>query len=109
MTSMLGHHMNKSVLVSIPSIFGNTEPRHCRLVGIETAGLWLESDHFSRLVGGSSDAPPALVFVPFSQIGCLAGAPAAAAPSAVASVGARTETSRLRRTTRDTAPRKKSR
>jgi hypothetical protein len=73
MISKLGHHINKPLLVSIPPIFGNTQLHRCRLIGTEAAGLWLESDDFPRAAGGDAASLPALVFVPFTQIACLAG------------------------------------
>lgn len=75
MIKMLDHHVNKIVMVSIPSMFGDDEPRNCRLVGVEVPGLWLESQEFS----GALAAPDAhqhlpAVFVPFTQIVYLIGA-----------------------------------
>jgi hypothetical protein len=78
MVSKLGHHLNKPVLISIPPIFTTAEPRHCSLVGIEPAGVWLESEDLSRIAFPSAERFLATVFVPFTQIAYLVGAPPAA-------------------------------
>jgi hypothetical protein len=44
------------------------------LVGIEPAGLWLESEHLSRKAFPGTAPPPTPVFVPFTQIAYLIGA-----------------------------------
>jgi hypothetical protein len=75
MVNALGHYLNKPVLVSIPPVFGNAELHRCRLVGTETAGVWLESDDFTRITGMGVDPLPILIFVPFTQIVCLAAEP----------------------------------
>lgn len=71
MVNSLGHHLNKPVLVSIPPIFGNAELHRCQLVGTEAAGVWLESDDFTRIAGVGVNPLPASIFVPFAQIACL--------------------------------------
>ena len=81
MVSSLGHHLNKPVLVSIPPVFGNAELHRCRLVGTETAGVWLESDEFARITGMGANPLPAAIFVPFAQITCLAADPSALPPA----------------------------
>jgi hypothetical protein len=73
--NMLGHHLNKPVLVSSPSIFSTAEPRHCQMVGVESAGVWLECEELSRIVQPDLRQPRISVFVPFTQIAFLAGAP----------------------------------
>jgi hypothetical protein len=90
MVSKLGHHLNKTVLVSIPPIFTTAEPRHCRLVGIDPAGVWLESEDLSRIAFPNVERLPAKVFVPFTQIAYLVEAPPAA-PAPVPSARARNE------------------
>jgi hypothetical protein len=72
MIDMLGHYLNKSLLVSIPSIFGDDDPRACTLTGIEPSGLWLESEDFSKKLLHPDDkrARPH-VFIPFHQIAYL--------------------------------------
>ena len=81
MVSILGHHVNKPVLVSIPPLFGNGELHRCQLVGIEPAGLWLESEGLSRIAFPDADPRPATVFVPFTQVAYLIGAPAVPPPA----------------------------
>ena len=73
--SMLGHYLNKAMLVSIPAIFGNAEPRLCQLVGIEPAGLWLESEDLRRVAFPDAKPRSAATFVPFTQIAYVVGAP----------------------------------
>jgi hypothetical protein len=109
MVSKLGHHMNKPVLVSIPPVFGNTDLHRCRLIGAEAAGLWLESDDFSRLAGADADSSPASVFVPFAQIACLAEAPAVPPPGKSVPIASTAEAPRRARETRSVATRKKAR
>lgn len=82
MVNSLGHHLNKPVLVSIPPVFGNAVLHRCRLVGTESAGVWLESDDFTRITGKGANPLPAVIFVPFAQIACLAAAPFAVPPAA---------------------------
>jgi hypothetical protein len=64
----LGHLVNKPVLVSIPSVFGGAEPRSCRLVGLDAAGLWLESADLSGTIIAVAGLLPPTFFVPFTQI-----------------------------------------
>jgi hypothetical protein len=72
MVSALGHHLNKIMLVSIPSIFGDLEPRTCTLTGIEVSGVWLVSPDLARKFSYLDDNTPApSIFVPFSQIAFL--------------------------------------
>jgi hypothetical protein len=72
MINMLGHHVNKPVLVSIPSIFPDGEPQACTLIGIEPAGLWLESEELTRTLFPDTESEKVRkVFVPFAQIGYL--------------------------------------
>jgi hypothetical protein len=72
MVSALGHHLNKTVLVAIPSIFGNVEPRTCTLTGIEVSGVWLVSPELARKFSHPGDKRPTpSIFVPFAQIACL--------------------------------------
>jgi hypothetical protein len=77
MVTMLGRHVNKSVLVSIPPVFGSDELHQCQLVGIESGGLWLESSGLARIAFDNAEAAPIAVFVPFTQIAYLIGAPGA--------------------------------
>jgi len=107
MVSKLGHHINKLVLVSIPPIFGNKELHRCRLIDAEAAGLWLESDDFPRIAGGDAASLPALIFVPFTQIACLAGDLAVPPPGKP--VGPANGTSRAVNEQRGAGPRKRNR
>jgi hypothetical protein len=84
MLSIMSYHLNKQVLVSIPEILGDGEPRRCRLTGVEPFGLWLESEDLSRIAFSSDERPLAMVFVPFTQIGYLVAASAAPPPAAIA-------------------------
>jgi hypothetical protein len=72
MVSALGHHLNKIVFVSIPSIFDDLEARACTLTGIEVSGLWLGSPDLVRILLHPDDkqASPS-IFVPFAQIAYL--------------------------------------
>ena len=75
MLSMMSYHLNKHVLVSIPEIPNDGAPLRCRLLGVESFGLWLESEALSRIAFSNDEPPLAMVFVPFSQISYLVGAP----------------------------------
>jgi hypothetical protein len=72
MTPKLGHLLNKTVLVSIPTLFDDGACRSYKLLGVELHGLWLQSDDLSqRLLADNQQvlvsASP-VVFVPFAQI-----------------------------------------
>jgi hypothetical protein len=70
--SSLSHHINKIILISIPSIFEDNHPRACTLVGIEVSGLWLESpDLAEKLLHPDDKRAAASIFVPFAQIAYL--------------------------------------
>jgi hypothetical protein len=71
MISILGHYVNKPVLVSIPPLFADGQLRACRLIGVESGGLWLESEDFTKLAFPNADRSAAKVFVPFTQIAYL--------------------------------------
>jgi hypothetical protein len=78
MISMLGHQVNKPVLVSMPAIFRDGELLACTLIGIETSGLWLESsDLVNTLRADSAAESPKKIFVPFTQIAFLMEGPVA--------------------------------
>jgi hypothetical protein len=91
MTPNLGRYLNKTILVSIPSLFEDDRCRPYKLIGIELFGLWLEGgDLASRfLTHEYKSVSPATwaVFIPFSQIACVAIATASptSAPSQPAS------------------------
>lgn len=69
----LAQSLNRTVLVAIPAFFGDEETRACKLVEIETAGLWLACDELKDRLSPAheiSDAwtAPVIGFFPFSQI-----------------------------------------
>src|SRR5690349_870123 len=70
----LAHSLNRPVIVSIPTFFGDDAPRRCFLIDIEpAAGLWFSGDPLNdRLREFEDVAPPdealASVFFPFNQI-----------------------------------------
>jgi len=69
MINTLGHHLNKSVFVSIPTIFDDESGHACVLVGIEVSGLWLEGEELANALQPEPkkrESPS--VFVPFGQI-----------------------------------------
>jgi hypothetical protein len=67
--SALAHHLNKIVLVAIPSIFGDEQPKPCTLLGIEGSGVWLEStDLAKKLLGPKEKRSHVPIFVPFTQV-----------------------------------------
>jgi hypothetical protein len=69
--------MNKTVLVSIPTLFGDAEARACWIVAAEAFGVWLISEALAARVlppaererDKSAAAQP--IFVPFAQIGAI--------------------------------------
>ncbi len=81
MVSLLRHHVNKDVLVSIPALFGSDVPFRCQLVGFELAGLWLRSDRLSQIALADGKGEPATTFVPYTQIAYLTAAPTEPPPA----------------------------
>jgi hypothetical protein len=72
MINLLGHHLNKSVSVSIPSIFKDDASHPCKLVGVEMSGLWLEGEELTKaLFPELEKSVPPKLFVPFAQISFL--------------------------------------
>lgn len=72
MINTLGHHLNKILLVSIPSIFEDDHPRACTLTGIDVSGLWLESQDLADKVLHPDDQRVGVrIFVPFARIAYL--------------------------------------
>jgi hypothetical protein len=55
MVDTLGRYLNKALLVSIPSIFGDDSPHTCALAGIESSGLWLESEELWKKLSQRED------------------------------------------------------
>ena len=72
MSTKLAQFFNKTILVCIPSLYDDKQPRPFTLVGIETCGLWLESEDLaSTLLSSDKRRPPPTTlaaFVPFAQI-----------------------------------------
>ena len=84
MISSLGHHLNKTVLVSIPPIFEDHQPVTCTLAGIEASGVWLASkDLWKKLLHGDDDRAVVPIFIPFAQIAYLLEAPEGRHPTRV--------------------------
>ena len=72
MINMLGHHVNKFVLVSLPSIFPDIAPRACKLIAVEEGGLWLESEVLTKTIFPNAErGNTKQIFIPFAQIACL--------------------------------------
>ncbi len=76
---------NQTVLVSIPTLFGDSEARQCRILAAEPFGVWLVSNELTARVlpHGAPDqsrAGPA-IFVPFAQIGAIVAIEPAPNPS----------------------------
>jgi hypothetical protein len=72
MINRLGHHVNKSVLVSLPSVFPDVALRACKLIAVEEGGLWLESEVLTETIfAGAEDGKEKQIFIPFAQIRCL--------------------------------------
>jgi hypothetical protein len=69
---MLSNYVNKIVLVSTPFVFKEGDPCPCRLVAVETAGLWLESAELrEKMLPNAEGRAEAAIFVPFTQIAYL--------------------------------------
>jgi hypothetical protein len=68
----LAHYFNKTILVCIPSVFEDEQPRPFKLIGIEDFGLWLESEELTRTLQSGestqSSQVPVAAFFPFSHI-----------------------------------------
>jgi len=72
MTPNLARYINKTVFVSIPTLFDDGECRPYTLMGVEISGLWLQSKELTdRLLSdedmGLAELDP-VAFVPFAQI-----------------------------------------
>src|SRR5580692_12042476 len=72
MAPRLSQFLNRTILVSIPSLFVDGKCRPYKLAGIELYGLWLEGgDLASRLLPDqiqTTAVTAVTAFVPFSQI-----------------------------------------
>lgn len=81
----LAQYFNKTILVCIPSLYDDGQPRPYKLVGIEPEGLWLESEELvSRLLpANTKHSPPETLraFIPFAQISYILEATYAVAPA----------------------------
>jgi hypothetical protein len=69
----LAQSLNRTVLVAIPAFFGDGQTRACKLVDIETAGLWLACDELHDRLGPAHEISvawtgPVIAFFPFCQI-----------------------------------------
>jgi hypothetical protein len=100
MVPSLGQFLNRTVLISIPALFGDGACRPYTLRGAELHGLWLQSDDLNgRLLLPDDDsgerpqtrearhvaAAEPVVFVPFAQIAAVmvpTAAPAGLPPGA---------------------------
>jgi hypothetical protein len=114
MTPQIRRFVNRTVLVSIPALFGDGASRPYKLLGIELHGLWLQSDDLTqRLLSDETDeyaATEPVVFVPFAQIAGVmvpttleVPLPPGANGSAAADRAPAAETPASRRTRRRTA------
>ena len=72
MTPRLTQYLNKTILVSIPSLFEDGACRAYRLLGVEVQGLWLHSEEMIQRLGSADtkdyESLAPVVFVPFGQI-----------------------------------------
>jgi len=74
MTESISKLAGKTLLVSIPTLFGDVKCRPCTLVGAEIHGMWLRSEELTgRLL--PSDNPFAaaepIAFVPFAHVAAV--------------------------------------
>jgi hypothetical protein len=80
----LARFLNKTIYVSIPTLFEDGVGRPFRLVDAEFNGLWLQSDELTRLLAPDDGSQLAsmcpVVFVPFAQIAGVLIATSAADP-----------------------------
>jgi hypothetical protein len=65
-------YVNKTVLVSIPTLFEDGTCRPFQLLGVELTGLWLQSDELTRRLEPDGAyrmaSMNAIAFVPFGNI-----------------------------------------
>lgn len=69
----LAQSLNRTVLVAIPTFFGDEITRACTLVDVETAGLWLACDELKDRLRPAHEisaawTAPVTAFFPFTQI-----------------------------------------
>ena len=67
MSSLLGRYVNKTLRLSIPILFPDGPPCVAKLLAVEPAGVWLESEALTQAIA-LSPAESARVFIPFAQI-----------------------------------------
>jgi hypothetical protein len=80
----VSQYINRTVLVSIPALFGDGKCRKYMLRGVDDYGLWLDAEHMAERLLGDDKKDYSIVgpgaFVPFAQIaGVLLVTPAAPA------------------------------
>ncbi len=86
MLSLLGHHVNRRILVSLPNILESPEPLACLLLASEPAGIWVSSRELTKKVfPGALEDTDTPLFVPYTQIAFISGAEAQQASQAVRS------------------------
>lgn len=94
MVRLLLNCINRPVVVSSPTLFGEKAARECILVGVEPGGLWLLGEKLLPATAPvPADATP--VFVPFQHILYLV--PAASATGDAATPEPRARSPRRRR------------
>ena len=65
--SKIANYLGKTILVSMPKLNGDEQPRPFKLVGVECCGLWLEDE--GRVAFAPPDGyPPQAAMVPFAHI-----------------------------------------
>jgi len=75
MSSLLGHHVNRRIVVSLPGLLGSSDPVICVMISCEVAGIWISSPELAAKLGPPGPAghtPP--IFVPFTQVGFVTSA-----------------------------------
>jgi hypothetical protein len=110
MASNLGRLINKTIFVSINGVSDDGICRPYKLVGIELVGLWLQgADLTNRFIAYRSESTPLswAMFIPFSQIACVAvgtptSAPQPGVPASEGRTKAKEEQTKLPPTSRAT-------
>ena len=95
MRPSITRYLNKTVFVSIPTLFDDGACRPFQLLGAEINGLWLQSEELTcrllpREVGDHATLTPA-VFVPLAQIAGVLVAMPLPPPGTAAPAGPTTE------------------
>jgi hypothetical protein len=72
MPAKITQYLNRTVLVSIPALFGEGNCTACTLLGADDQGLWLDSEHMIKRLLGDDNKVYRVVgsgaYVPFAQI-----------------------------------------